>query len=113
MRSARPASRLRALPSRRVGGRTVAVASGFRPRLLGLAGLRRERAGDGLLIPRCSSVHTFGMRFHLDLIFLDGDDRPLATIPRVPPNRVVWKRGAAAILEIPSPQGESSRPSGA
>jgi hypothetical protein len=105
MRSTRPAARLCALPSRQVDGRAVAVAVGPRARLLGLAGLRREQAGTGLLIPRCASVHTFGMRFRLDLIFLDGDDLPLAAFPGVPPNRVVWRRGAAAVLEIPSRQG--------
>jgi uncharacterized protein len=105
MRSHRPAARLRALPKRDVDGSSVPVAAGFRARLLGLACLRRERAGAGLLIPRCSSVHTFGMRFDLDLVFLDGDGRPLARLRGVPPNRLVWHRGAAAVLEIPSAQG--------
>jgi hypothetical protein len=105
MRSNRAAARLRALPSREVDGSAVPVAGGFRARLLGLAGLPRERAGAGLLIPRCSSVHTFGMRFDLDLVFLDEDGRPLARFTRVPPNRLVWHRGAAAVLEIPSRQG--------
>jgi uncharacterized membrane protein (UPF0127 family) len=100
-----PAYRLSALPRRRVCGRTVAVADDFRSRLLGLGGLRREQAGAGLLIPHCASVHTFGMRFALDLVFLDGEDRPLAIWRRVPPRRLIWHRGAAAVLEIPSAQG--------
>jgi len=83
----------------------VPVATGFRARLLGLCGLRRERAGVGLLIPRCSSVHTFGMRFALDLVFLDRAGRPLSIHRAVPPRRLVWHRGAAAVLEIPAPQG--------
>jgi hypothetical protein len=45
------------------------------------------------------------MRFDLDLVFLDEDGRPLARFTRVPPNRLVWHRGAAAVLEIPSRQG--------
>ena len=32
--------------------------------------LDRHRAPEGLLIPRCRSVHTYGMRFPLDLLFL-------------------------------------------
>lgn len=99
------AGRLRSLPRRRVLGREVHVAESYRARLLGLAGLRRERAGAGLLLPRCASVHTFGMRFDLDLLFLDSDGRPLATRLAVPPCRLVWHRGAAAVLEIPSSQG--------
>ena len=61
--------------------------------------------GLGLLIPRCSSVHTFGMRFALDLVFLDRAGRPLSIHRAVPPRRLVWHRGAAAVLEIPAPQG--------
>ena len=47
------------------------VATTVSSRLLGLALLRREHAGAGLLIPRCRSVHTFGMRFPIDVLFLD------------------------------------------
>lgn len=58
-----------------------------------------------MLIPRCASVHTFGMRFPLDLYFLDDEGRVLSVRHRVPPRRVVWQRGARNVLEIPSPQG--------
>ena len=87
----------------------IPVAKDFRTRLLGLAWRDRERAGPGLLIPRCSSVHTFGMRFELDVYFLDAGGRVISVRRRVPPRRVLWQRGAAAILEIPTPpEGESS-----
>jgi uncharacterized protein len=99
------AARLRRLPQRQVCGLPVAIAVGFRARLLGLAGLEREQAGSGLLIPRCAGVHTFGMRFELDLFFLDRHGRPLAVCSRVPPRRLAWRRGAAAVLEVPSLQG--------
>jgi hypothetical protein len=97
--------RLRELPRRRVCGRSIPVATDFRSRLLGLAWLAREQAGAGLLIPACASVHTVGMRFPLDLVFLDCQGHPLATHRRVPPLRLVRCRGAAAVLEIPSPEG--------
>lgn len=77
------------------------VAVTARSRLLGLALLRRERAGEGLLIPRCRSVHTFGMRFALDLVFCDRALRPLAIRAAVPPNRFVGERRAACVLELP------------
>jgi uncharacterized membrane protein (UPF0127 family) len=87
------------------------VATGFRSRLLGLSWRPREDAGPGLLIPRCSSVHTFGMRFELDLYFLDEDGRVIDVRRGVPPRRLVWCRGSSAVLEIPSPaRGESSGP---
>ncbi len=85
---------------------TFPVAKDFRTRLLGLSHRDRSRAGPGLLIPRCSSVHTFGMRFPLDVYFFDVDGRVISVRRAVPPRRVVWQWGAAAILEIPSsPQG--------
>lgn len=102
------ADRLHALPRSRVCGRVVPVAEGHRARLLGLARLDASEAGPGLLIPRCSSVHTFGMRFTLDLVFLDRAGRPLGVRRNVPPRRVVWRRGADAVLEVPAGEGESS-----
>jgi uncharacterized protein len=99
------ATRLAALPRRRVLGRDVAIAVGPRARLLGLAWLPWERAGAGLLIPRCASVHTFGMRFAIAVVFLDADERPLAIHCRVPPRRLLVQRGARAVLEVPLAQG--------
>jgi hypothetical protein len=106
------APRLRHLPRARAWGHEIPVAEGFRSRLLGLAHLPREQAGPGLLIPRCAGVHTFGMRFELDLVFLAADDRALAVFVRVPPRRLVWHRGAAAVLEIPRGRGGESAASG-
>ncbi len=99
------AKRLAGLPAVEVGGLAVPVAVGFRARLLGLAGLDRDLAGPGLLIPHCSSVHTFGMRFRLDVLFLDHGGRTLATRMGVPPRRLVGHRRAAAVLELPAPAG--------
>jgi uncharacterized membrane protein (UPF0127 family) len=45
------------------------------------------------------------MRFDLDLVFLDRAGRELAVHRAVPPWRFAWHRGAAAVLELPSPQG--------
>jgi uncharacterized protein len=81
------------------------VAESFRSRLLGLSWRDRSKAGPGLLIPRCSSVHTFGMRFELDVFFLDGAGRVVVGHRAVPPRRVLCCREACAVLEIPSGEG--------
>jgi uncharacterized membrane protein (UPF0127 family) len=78
------------------------VAVTLLSRLLGLALLRPERAGEGLLIPRCRSVHTFGMRFALDLTFLDARGEAIASRAAVPRRRVVRQPGATAVLEVPA-----------
>jgi len=90
------------LPYRFVYDREVPVATGLRARTLGLSHLDRDDAGPGLLIPRCASVHTFGMRFALDVHFLDGEGAVMSSRFRVPPRRFVACRGAVAVLEVPA-----------
>jgi uncharacterized membrane protein (UPF0127 family) len=90
------------LPYRFVYDREVPVATGLRARTLGLSHLDREEAGPGLLIPRCASVHTFGMRFAIDVHFLDVEGTVVSTRLGVPPRRFVACRGAVAVLEVPA-----------
>ncbi len=99
--TARPL-RFRRLPSADVASRRVPVAVTLLSRTLGLALLREERAGDGLLIPRCRSVHTFGMRFRLHVVFLDAAMAPLSVRCSVPPNRFLREPRAAAAVELPA-----------
>jgi uncharacterized membrane protein (UPF0127 family) len=94
--------RFRRLPTAEVASLRVPVAVTLLSRLLGLALLKPGRAGEGLLIPRCRSVHTFGMRFPIDVHFLDSRRRPIAVARAVPANRVVGHRAAAAVLELPA-----------
>lgn len=91
-------------------GREVPVAAGIRARLLGLAYLDRADAGAGLLIPRCSSVHSFGMRFDLDLYFLDANGSVLEIRRCFPPRRFAICGNASAVLEIPATEGGEFSP---
>ena len=50
---------------------TLEVADGFESRLRGLLG--RERFEGALLLRPARSVHTFGMRFPIDVAFCDGE----------------------------------------
>jgi len=95
--------RFRALERSRLLGFEVPLATTWLSRVLGLALLSRGRAGAGLLIPGCRSVHTFGMRFHLDLLFLDSEGVVVEFCRDVPPGRFFRCRRAAAVLELPSP----------
>lgn len=99
------APRLRRLPVTVVLGREVRLAVGMRVRLLGLARLDRDRVGPGLLIPRCASVHTFGMRFALDVYFLDEEGTVVSLRREIRPRHVVFCRDATAVLEIPAVEG--------
>ena len=99
-RNGTPPARLRALPRREVLGAVYPVAATRRARLLGLALLDRDEAGPGLLIPGCRSVHSFGMRFALDVWFLGPSGEPLE-VRRLGRRRVVRNREARAVLEVP------------
>ncbi len=76
------------------------VAETFAARLRGLLGRRSLGDGEGLLIRRESSVHTFFMRFAIDVVFLDSELRVL----RVDANVGAWRlracRGARSVLEL-------------
>jgi uncharacterized protein len=94
--------RFRGLARVELASRRVPVAATAVSRLLGLALMRTGRAGDGLLIPRCRSVHTFGMRFPLHVIFLDDRRVPISVRGSAPPNRVFREPRADAVLELPA-----------
>jgi uncharacterized membrane protein (UPF0127 family) len=98
--------RLARLPARPLpGGITVAEAATPRSRLLGLAGLDALPEGWALRIRPCASVHTLGMRFALDLVWLDGEDRVLRVDEGVPPRRHRACRGARQVIETRSGDG--------
>jgi uncharacterized membrane protein (UPF0127 family) len=80
----------------------ISVARSPWSRLLGLALRRRPPPGRALLLPRCRSVHTFGMRFALDLVWLDAEGEIIDVEESVPPWRVRSRRDAAAVLELPA-----------
>ena len=92
--------RLHKLPEHTgLGGMRVFTACSFGARLLGLALLDDLPSGCALLIPACASVHTFGMRFPLDIAFLDPSGRVVRIERDVPRGRLVRCRGAAAVME--------------
>ena len=85
----------------------IRVARSPWSRLVGLAFRRLPPPGTALLIPGCRSVHTFGMRFALDLVWLDARGRVIAVDEGVPPWRVRLRGDAAGVVEVPA--GDSGR----
>ena len=60
-------------------------------RMRGLLGRSSLGPGAALLIERCGAVHTVGMRFALDLVFLDRGWRVVRVMRNVRPGRLmVW-----------------------
>jgi tetratricopeptide (TPR) repeat protein/uncharacterized membrane protein (UPF0127 family) len=79
------------------------IADGFWSRFKGVMGRRDFDSGHGVLLVPCQSIHTFGVRFPLDLVFLDRRGRIVDVNRNIGPRRIVWPvRGAHAVLELPS-----------
>lgn len=66
------------------------VAATSTSRRRGLLGRNGLDVGHGLLITPCGSVHTFFMRFPIDVVFLDRDRRVRKVVERLRPGRLAW-----------------------
>lgn len=68
----------------------------------GLLGRDSLPSGGGLWIAPCEAVHTFGMRFFIDVLFLDRHRRVLKISHSVKPWRVAFCLRAHSVLELPA-----------
>lgn len=83
-------------------GDRIASARGFRARVKGLRGTDALPEGGGLWIAPCSSIHSFGMRYEFDAVFLDREDRVVGVYCYFGKNRVTRAYlGARGVLELP------------
>jgi len=82
---------------------TVRVADTGLTRIIGLLGESELLAGDGLLIVPSQGVHTWGMRFPIDVAVVDKDWRVIGINHHLRPFRITrlfWS--GAAVLELPA-----------
>ena len=83
-------------------GHRIGVADTMLTRFMGLMGRRSLAAGHGLLIRPSNGVHTFWMRFAIDVLLLDKEHRVLSAYGNLRPFSVTsinWK--ASSALELP------------
>ncbi len=90
--------------TRRVGlGSRVGVADNYWLRLRGLLGRPPLQPGEGLLITPCRAVHMMGMKYPIDVAFLDPDHRVVGVVDSLAPGRKSgWFRSARHALELPA-----------
>ncbi|MFP5299455.1 MAG: DUF192 domain-containing protein [Actinomycetota bacterium] len=83
--------------------RDLRRASGVRERTKGLIGLDSLEEGVGLVLEPCRQVHTFGMRFPIDVVFVDRGWTVIGSVHRMGPRRLsrIFFRARRAI-ELPS-----------
>jgi uncharacterized membrane protein (UPF0127 family) len=83
------------------------VARSAMRRMRGLLGRKSLAPGEGLLILRAPSIHTFFMRVPIDVIFLSRGGEVLKVCHQVTPWRVRACRSAYAVVELAA--GEAGR----
>lgn len=87
------------------GAFDVRLATSIRARLRGLLGAQRPK-GQLLLVP-CHDVHTVGMRYPIDVAFVDANGTVVKAVRGLEPGRRVRCRSACMVLERPaSSEGE-------
>jgi len=77
-------------------------ANSFWKRLIGLLNRKQVVWGEGLLLGRCYGIHTFGMRFAIDIVALDTNLRVLQIIKELSPFRACVLNKAVYVMELPA-----------
>ena len=72
----------------------------MKQRLKGLLGTGKLSLDEGLLIEPCNSVHTFGMKYGLDIVYLDKTGTVVKCISNMLPRRFSAARRAKYTLEL-------------
>jgi uncharacterized protein len=79
---------------------SVEIAKSGAKRSKGLLGRKGLGPGEGLWIVPCEAIHTFGMQFSIDLVYLDREYRIRKIRKNVPPWRVSACLSAHSVIEL-------------
>ena len=83
-------------------GMNISCANTMLTRLRGLLGRRRLHQDEGLWMVPSQGVHTFGLLFSIDILYLDADMRVIHMIEHLSPFRIApVKTGAHTVLQLP------------
>ncbi len=99
---------LRAHDGRAVCERCV-IADAPLARMKGLLGKKELGRGEGILLRPAASVHTWFMRFPIDVVFLDRELQVMRVVPALAPWKAAGSRGAVAVLELAAGECERRR----
>lgn len=96
-------SRLEVASTRRVLATNIEIATTFLARLRGLVGRHRLGEGQAMLFERARQIHTFGMRFPIDVVFCDRDWQVVHVSRSMRPWRLGrWVRKGFYVVELPA-----------
>lgn len=71
-------------------------------RMRGLLGCSHLEEGEGLWLLPANAIHTWAMRFSIDVLFLDESFSVLRALPSLPPWRWAMERRAFSVIELPA-----------
>lgn len=80
--------------------RKICKTTSFLERMRGLLGKEKLNADEGLLLAPCSSIHTFGMQYTIDVLFLDRQLTIVKTVKSLKPWRMAASSAATMVLEL-------------
>jgi uncharacterized protein len=78
----------------------VQVAASMPARMRGLLGRPALQTHEGMLLRACNLVHTFGMNYPIDLVFMRRDGHVLKVFDAVAPRRARGHLRAQCVLEL-------------
>ena len=82
---------------------SVTTAATRVARAVGLLARHRFATGEGLWITPCRGVHTYGMRFSIDVVALNRSGVVVDMVTEMRPWRIrLPRRGAVGVLELPA-----------
>lgn len=82
---------------------TAEIADTPATRIVGLLGRAGLESGHALLLDPCDMIHTWFMRFPIDVLFIGRDGKVVRAYDDLPPFRFVWgTRRAQRTIELPS-----------
>jgi len=71
-------------------------------RTKGLLGRAELKNNEALWITPCNSVHTMGMKYQLDILYIDRNHLVKKIVQHLPPRRMSWCMGAQSTIELKS-----------
>lgn len=87
----------------KVLGNDIILATSLIDRFKGLLGRKSLEPGQGMMLRPCKGIHTFFMKFPIDVVFLDKENQLIGLYKNLPPNRMTSiYSNAHAVLELPS-----------
>lgn len=80
----------------------VELAASRAERRRGLLGRQRLESGGALVLTPCCAVHTIGMQFAIDVVFVNRQGVAVRVVRTLPPWRIAIATGAHAVIELPA-----------